>query len=75
VAHAEDGGSLLLYFRCAYVELCLPKLVCVTKDLYNRETYVSGSACNSRYYVMNTIFCSVVLSLIQGIAHNTGVPP
>jgi hypothetical protein len=28
-----------------------------------------------RYYVMNAIFCSVVLSLIQGIAHNTGVPP
>jgi hypothetical protein len=37
--------------------------------------FVSGSALKSWYYVINISFCSVVLSLIQGIALNTDVPP
>jgi hypothetical protein len=61
VARDEDGGSLLLYFM-----LCTRKV----EDL-----------CNWIYVVifdtiaMNTIFYTMVLSVIQGVALNTGVLP
>jgi hypothetical protein len=60
VARDEDGGSLLL---------CFP--------LWNSkvETYVTGFTLYFHTIAMITIFCTVVLLVIQGVALNTGVLP
>jgi hypothetical protein len=61
VARDEDGGSLLLCFM-----LCTRKV----QDLCIWIGVVIFDA-----IAMITIFCTVVLSVIQGVAHNTGVLP
>jgi hypothetical protein len=59
VARDEDGGSLPYCFL-----LC----ICKVEDLYNWIYVVVFDI-----IAMNTIFCTVVLSVIQGVALNTGV--
>jgi hypothetical protein len=61
VAHDEDGGSLLLCFM-----LCTRKF----EDLYIWIYIVIFDT-----IAMITIFYTVVLSVIQGVALNTGVLP
>jgi hypothetical protein len=61
VARDEDGGSLLLCFM-----LCTRKI----EDLCIWIYVVIFDA-----IAMITIFCTVVLSVIQGVALNTGVLP
>jgi hypothetical protein len=61
VARDEDGGSLLLCFM-----LCTRKVegLCIWIYVVIFDTIA-----------MMTIFCTVVLSVIQGVALNTGVLP
>jgi hypothetical protein len=61
VARDEDGGSLMQCFM-----LCTQKVedLCIWIYVVKFDTIA-----------MITIFCTVVLSMIQGVAHNTGVLP
>ena len=65
MAHDEDGGSMLFYFRCVrYLNFHLNaghldyasfiSLICRTRSL----------RCNVDTIAMNAIFCTVVLSVI-----------
>jgi hypothetical protein len=61
VARDEDGGSLPLCFL-----LC----ICKVGDLNNWISMV-----NFDTIAVITTFCTMVLSVIQGVAHNKGVLP
>jgi hypothetical protein len=59
VARDEDGGSLPLCFRCESVR-------------FETCSWISDVIIDT--IAMIPIFCTVELSVIQGIALNTGVP-